>query len=724
MVYDFDGLAHSTPDDEGESVWTIRGSEVEIELEDRPALIRGRTRSDGISGRERRPRSLSASGRKIASAVAKLVVKSKNNEKVPERDEQSILDFDENESTEIAIKSPSRFQRGRFRKEQKVIGGGDLMQHDKQGAENNTSRINQAPIFAGSEEKSERGSGASSVAHLIGRVLSPRRLPRKKINATLEMIDGSTKESPESPSSSQQQHRTQVAINIPPFVENVGDEESIPLALSPSKAAPRIVSPLKAFSQRTLGSLLRHPVSGKAEATGDSHVKATNSGPGVPTQISSPEKQPVGILRASSHRPVRRPSIENVSILHESNKAKERIGEKKSMLGGSEHGTRSSCLIESDDSLENYSRTVSSLVSPRRKMASRKLDSAEVLQRAKARRQSGTGTTSDTKRRASSRTRQYQTDSDTQDKPKRQFSEGSSNTSVSRLTTQTCSSSQNSERERSIRESSRGRPRKSLETRSDHVSSTRRRASSTLPMTSSEARSKPKRRFSESSGNTETSKLTTRTCGSKLHSEGMQSRREGSRGRPRKSLETRSDHVSTTSRRASSRISRNSSEAPDKQNRRFSEGSGNTSTSRLSARTRDTTPHSERKLSNRATSRGSARKLQEINLNHAPTDDLKSERSRTPSKKKSSSENRETRSISNRSISISRTRPSLDDPKLCHDAHKEESSQRKSDRPKSEQRTRQNSVGFNAENADDLGSPLRDDKLVTEILFDTGYNDH
>jgi hypothetical protein len=717
MVYDFDGLAQSNPDKD-ENIWTISGSGVEIELEDRPALIRGRTRSDGFSRNERRPRSLSASGRRIASAVAKFVVKPKNGEEGSEKEEQSVVEFEQKESAETNDKPQTRFHRRRDSNQQHVVEDAASKEHDMKHVDQTSYGLRQLPSLVDIEEKSEKGGGVGSVVNMIGRVLSPRRLPRKKVIGMVETIEGKGKSPPESPLSPQQQLRhKRAAGNNSQFVEIFDDTEPIPpvVTVSPSETTTRIVSPFKAFGQRTFGSLLRHSVSAKTDATRD--TLSDNSD--IPSLTASLDKHPVGILRASSHCPVRRPSIENGSISQNRSLGKEYIGEKKSIMGSSEHGTRSTLLVESGDSSGTYSRTVSSLVSPRRKMASRKLDSAEVLQRAKARRQSGAEGSSDVKkRRGSSRSRPSQTSSDTGDKPKRRFSEGSGDTSASKLTTQTCYPSLHSERKRSTRESSRGRPRRSLETRSDHVSTTRRRSSSAFPTTSSDGRGKPQRRFSESSGNTATSKLTTKTCDPTLNTERMQSRREASRGRPRRSLEARSDHVSTACRSLSSRHSQKSSEARGKQNRRFSEGSGKTLPSRLTTRTCETKQQqSERTLSDK------------IGPN--------SERSNTPSRKKSSFENLKTsppgstakrdgttrlqrRSISNRSTTPSRTRSSLGDPKGQREAIKHESS----DRSRSSQRTRQKSAIARTSTANDLTSSLNDEESAMENMMIACDSDH
>jgi hypothetical protein len=729
MVYDFDGLAKNIPD-KCESIWTISGSEVEIELEDRPALIRGRTRSDGVTRNERKPRSLSASRRRIASAVANFVGKPKFVEEGFNNEEKSVVEFEENAPVEASTKSTTRFRRDST--QQKKIEDSELRQHDMQEVDQISFGNRQAPRSVDIEEKSEKAGGVGSAINMIGRVLSPKKLSRKKVMGTLATIDVQGRSPPESPRSPEKPSHTGVVVNNPQFLGSFGDEESMKNVDSPSKNASWIVSPLKAFGQRAFGSRLRHQVSGKTDATGDSHEMASNA---VMTPL---DNQPVGILRASTHRPVRRPSIENGSTSQDRNLVKESIGGKKAILGSSEHGTRSTSLIENDDIPGKYSRTVSSLVSPRRKMASRKLDSAEILQRVEARRQSGTGSTSDTKRKGSSRTISSQISSDSREKPERQFSESSGNTSASRLTTRTCGPSLQSDRKRLTRESSRGRPRRSLETRSDHVSTTRRRSSSAFPTSSLEARGKPQRRFSESPGNTATSKSTTKTCRPTLHAEGKPSRKADSRGRTRKSMETRSDHVSTNCRSSSSKHSRKSSEARGQQHRRFSEGSGNTLPTRLTTRMCDTKRQSERTLSEKELFFASARKIQEVNSNYTSADDPTSERSRTPSKKKSSWENlmvsppaaterkegstqMERRSISNRSTTP-RKQSSLDDSKRQKEAVRIKSSE-STDRSRSGQRTRQTTNNARRSNAKDLRSSLNDNEMVIVTDMITGDSD-
>ena len=609
MVYDFDGLTQSTAD-KCESIWMLSGSEADIELEDRPALIRGRGRSDGSTRNERRPRSLSASGRRITSAVAKFVVKSKNGEERPEEGDELVAkgEFVEKESAEVVSKATARILSDRDLNTNKDVEVGNLKQSDKHEAEKGIHST------VKNEEKVEKGGGVGSVVAMLGKVLSPRRLPRTKVKATPEVICCNEESLPESPQRHRQTHRIEAAVKKPPFIDDLGEADPLPDSMiSSKKTSPRIVSPLKVLSQRTIGGFLRG--SGNNDATDDSPLKTKSICSSLLT--ASPNKQgPASILRNSSHRPVRRPSNETGSKLNDSNVTKNSVRETRSILGGSEHGIRSSYSKENDDGISTYSKTVSSLVSPRRKMSSRKLNSEEVLQRAKARRQSGTGSSSGTKKKGTSGTRQETSTSESRERPSRRFSEGSGNTAALTLATQqSYDSSLHSERKRSNRESSRGRPRKLLETKSDHIStsSTRRRATSAHPKTKMGAEGRLQRRFSEGSGNTATSRLTTRTCSTTSHSERPKSRASTSRGRPRKTLEARSDHISTT------RTQRPSSESRGKQQRRFSEISGTTATDRLTTRKSASTIQSERSQSRCKSSRGRPRKSLETCSDHDST---------------------------------------------------------------------------------------------------------
>jgi hypothetical protein len=241
-----------------------------------------------------------------------------------------------------------------------------------------------------------------------------------------------------------------VAISkIPPFDKPV-KESDVLVPVSPSTETPRCSSPMKAFGQRAMGSILR---SRKKNADDNSdptlevsedltaNISKSNHAPPM-----SPTKRAIaGILRVCSlhdrSSPVKGASAHDrnkntgtstsISVSKNNrlsshdqvnqNKDNENNSEKikaneldrgeAALPSGSERGTRSSVRVVENDSEHSYSRAVKSLVSPRQKAkrrirtpATQEADKGEKNRTARPGRRSDNGSTSTSTRIRSSST--------------------------------------------------------------------------------------------------------------------------------------------------------------------------------------------------------------------------------------------------------------------------------------------------------------------------------
>jgi hypothetical protein len=513
MVYDFDGLLTQKGSGVSETIWSISSSETEFDLEDRPALIRGRKRSDGLATNEVRSRSVSAGRRRITPSVSKLVTKSKI-DVVPKecREQHPSGAFEGNGSTKVHHKQQHE-KRGSHRYHNNFVEEDESVKCEAKHveAESNTFALLRAPSLGEIDDKSDRGSSVSSVVSMLGRVLSPRRLSRRLITETPDLIHCAPESPPKSPRRLWPTRQVDCVPNaLPPCLVDRAATDDIPSIPSETKATAKKATPLKSFSQRAIDSLMRNQIpNGKINNSVDvpKETNANSNQSDQPTPPSPSIQASLGILRASSHRSRGKLNIENDNTLtgsspshqtrnrHSTNldrkesinndlvqkKSQDLAREQTLIRSGSERGTRSTIpKIEINDDANSYSRTVTSLISPRRKV-SRKLritaasdvSSAASIRKTRPRRQSETGSRSGGKTRGRSiGTNLSRAPSETKQKPQRRFSE-CSGTSTARSTSRSIDNSLHSDLKPSI--GRRSRSRTPIQAHSDHVA---RRSSS------------------------------------------------------------------------------------------------------------------------------------------------------------------------------------------------------------------------------------------------------
>ena len=498
MVYDFGSLTENNYTGISDSTRSISSSEAEFEIEDRPALLQKKKRFDGMStslrGRARstnrddmslslrdRPRSTSAT-RRISAVIAKRADKGKKDATVVDVGVELLDDDDE---VVDLHKTGSNFENAQAKNkttaELEDIRKGCMkhqssVQRNTENQSTNTERpqVLRAPSFSTLETPLEGlpSSGSEKAISKAGKEATPtpstwiwsQRSGRQSNTCNIPLSPSIRTSPPRSPRRLRTKNTGLAHSNITPL--DIANDSNTPV--SPSSAIPRSSSPIKAFSQRAMGSILRNrkktaddSSDPKLEVANDLNTITTNSNHAPP--ISPTKRAIAGILRACSLHD--RSSLVKAASTHERTKVfsvhmnqnsrsnsgdqvgkkydkennfeKHNLGEliqgETAMPSNSERGTRSSIRLIANDNEPSYSRAVKSLVSPRqpakrRLRASSIRESEKVVKNrdARVRRRSENGAA-----RSSSRIRSSHTGGTLSSSPQKQTRRLSNGNSVS-----------------------------------------------------------------------------------------------------------------------------------------------------------------------------------------------------------------------------------------------------------------------------------------------------